>query len=359
MRRSFACFSLIPLLFLSGCNAIGDKTGSLSVIYAATAILSLLMLIGYCCVAKKKDPWFLLLFTSVLIVNISYFALAISQSLEEALLANRLAYLGSVFLPLSMWMIILQVTNIRYYKWLSSLLLGVGVVMFLIAASPGYWDIYYKDVVFQKINGVTVLHKVYGPLHGLYLIYLLGYFAAMVITIVHATLRNKIESLAYAAILAIAVLVNIGVWMIEQLVQIDFEILSVSYIISESFLLGLHLLMAETEKQKKELLQQALQEAVQPELPAPDPPAEQSQSTAAQEHLELFIAGISRLTPKEQLLYQCYISGMNTSQIMEQLSITENTLKYHNKNLYGKLGVSSRKQLLEIYKQAKTKNLLS
>ena len=35
---------------------------------------------------------------------------------------------------------------------------------------------------------------------------------------------------------------------------------------------------------------------------------------------------------------------------MQELSITENTLKFHNKNLYGKLGVSSRKQLLAVYK---------
>jgi len=35
---------------------------------------------------------------------------------------------------------------------------------------------------------------------------------------------------------------------------------------------------------------------------------------------------------------------------LQELSIAENTLKFHNKNLYGKLGVSSRKQLLEYAK---------
>jgi DNA-binding CsgD family transcriptional regulator len=38
---------------------------------------------------------------------------------------------------------------------------------------------------------------------------------------------------------------------------------------------------------------------------------------------------------------------------MAILNIKENTLKFHNKNIYGKLGVSSRKQLLEIHKQIK------
>ncbi|MBQ8910902.1 MAG: hypothetical protein IJY91_07675 [Oscillospiraceae bacterium] len=356
MRRYAIGISMLPLLImsLSGCHAIGDKSASLSVIYCVTALLSLIMLIVYCCVAHKKDPWFLLLFASVLIVNIGYVALAISRSLDEALLANRVAYLGSVFLPLSMCMIILNVTRIQYRRWLPVLMLAIGVLMFFIAASPGYLDIYYKEVFFEKINGVTVLNKVYGPLHGLYLIYLLGYFSAMVITIVRATVTDKIDSIAYAAILAIAVFVNIGVWMIEQLVRIDFEILSVSYIISESFLLGLHLFMAETEKQKAQLAQQAHEDTPAAELPEADAPSV-SKSPEHKEvdraRIELFVAGIAELTAKERMIYDCHISGMPTSDIMEKLNIKENTLKFHNKNIYSKLGVSSRKQLQEIYRK--------
>ena len=341
MRKTVVCFAPISLFLLSltGCNAIGDKSGSLSMIYGITALLSLLLLIGYCCIGKKRIPWFVLLFSSVLVVNIGYYALAVSQNLEQALMANRIAYLGSVFLPLSMLMIILNISGMHPPKWLSVALLGLGAVVFLIAASPGYLDIYYKEVYFQKINGVTILNKVYGPLHGIYLIYLLGYFAAMVGSIVRATLRDKVESIAYAAILAAAVFVNIGVWLIEQLVRIDFEILSVSYIISECFLLGLHLFIAENNRKKLQEPQSTSQEASLPQPASTLNPADQAQ-------LELFAAGLPRLTAKEQMLYDCYIAGMSTVQIMEKLNIKENTLKFHNKNLYSKLGVSSRKQLL-------------
>jgi len=342
MHGIAANFSLLPLL--AGGSMVGNKSGNLSIIYAVAALLSLLILIGYIC-SKKKNSWFVMLFSSVLVVNVGYYALALSQNLEAALFANRISYLGSVFLPLFMWMIILNVTNIRLPKWLCGLLIGIGVVVFLIAASPGYSDIYYQEVYFQKINGVTVLEKVYGPLHGIYLIYLLCYFAAMAATIVYATVKDTVASVTYAAILAVAVFVNIGVWMLEQLVHIDFEVLSISYIISESFLLGLHLFIAETEKKNAQLLQQAVQDAPLPEhtdTPSDAPDLE----TNAQ--LELFIAGLSRLTPKEQQLYDCYTAGMSTVQIMEQLTIKENTLKFHNKNLYGKLGVSSRKQLLRL-----------
>lgn len=360
MRRSLEILSPFVLfaLFLSGCGSVGTKSASVAVAYGVSAVLSLLLLAGYCRIAKKRDSWYLLLFASVLVVNIGYFALSISRSLDEALLANRISYLGSVFLPLSMLMIIINATHIRYRKWITNILFAVAVVMFLIAASPGYLPIYYKDVSFVIEDGIATLQKVYGPLHGLYMVYLFGYFAVMVSTIVYATVKDKIDSLAHAVIIAIAVFVNIGVWLIEQLVYIPFEVLSVSYVISESFLLGLHILMAEAEKLKSAsitIIQEAPpQEAQATQMPAtevapPDPDQLEHEKLAA------FVSGLSQLTPKERELFDCYVAGLTTDVIMEQLNIKENTLKFHSKNLYGKLGVKSRKQLAQLHKRAEKK----
>jgi len=42
-----------------------------------------------------------------------------------------------------------------------------------------------------------------------------------------------------------------------------------------------------------------------------------------------------------------YLNGKSAKEIQQIASISENTLKYHNKGIYSKLGVSSRKQLLQ------------
>ena len=360
MRRSLATLSPLTLfmLFLSGCGSVGTKTASIAVAYGVSAILSLFLLVGYCRITKKPNSWYLLLFTSVLVVNIGYFALSISQSLDEALLANRISYLGSVFLPLSMLMIIINATHIQYRKWITAILLALAVVMFLIAASPGYLPIYYKEVSFVIEDGIATLQKVYGPLHSLYMVYLFGYFVAMISTIVYTTVNDKIDSLAHAVIIAIAVFVNIGVWLIEQLVYIPFEVLSVSYIISESFLLGLHIMMAEAEKLKlsfhatnKEISSQEAHATEIPEAEVHPPNPEKIE----QEKLDTFVSGLAQLTPKEQALFDCYVAGLTTDVIMEQLKIKENTLKFHSKNLYSKLDVKSRKQLVEIHKRSEKK----
>ena len=60
------------------------------------------------------------------------------------------------------------------------------------------------------------------------------------------------------------------------------------------------------------------------------------------------ITQLPTLTPTEKTIYDYYVEGKAAKEILVLLDIKENTLKYHNKNIYSKLGVSSRKQMIEI-----------
>jgi len=353
MKKLFmgACALWLPLI-LTGCSKASNEGASISIIYGATAVLSLALLIGYLCIDRKRDRWFLLLFSSVLVVNIGYFVLSVSRDLGQALLANRIAYLGSVFLPMSMLMILLNITRLRCKRWLPALLFALAAAVFLIAASPGYLDIYYKEVSLITIGGASALQKVYGPLHCVYAVYLLCYFSTMVAVIIHASAKRKLDSTGHAVILAIAVLVNIGVWFAEQLSSFNFEFLSISYIISELFLLGLHLIASENRRLKTLVTEkeQALSEAAEASPAAAKIPPANAEDLAT-DCAKTFADGLQKLTQTEKLIFDAYVARATTKEIMVSLNIKENTLKFHNKNIYQKLGVSSRKELLEIYKQ--------
>lgn len=357
MKKSAGVVLLFLLLaaLLIGSGGVGSKAASMSAIYAATATLSLAAALGYWFLIREKEAWYILLFSSVFVVNAGYLMLSLSRTLSSALWANRLAYLGSVFLPLSMLMIILNTCRLKYSKRLPVLLLGAGAIVFLIAASPGVLDIYYQDVSLTVINGATVLEKVYGPWHCTYLLYLLAYMIATAAVIIHACVNKHVDSAIQALFMSAAFFINMGVWLLEQLVRIDFELLSVSYIVSELFLLLLCLM------QQKNAEAPAAQEA--PDTPHEEhnqtaiaPPRAdsevQTQETPAARTLEeqcaYFAAQRVYLTPTERAIYHFYLEGKTTKEIMAELNIKENTLKYHNKNIYNKLGVSSRKQLVMI-----------
>lgn len=353
---AIVCIIALTMLNLTGCSSVGGKNASFSVVYGACALLSLLLLIGSIFAVRKKRFWVIMLFSSVLVVNIGYTFLSLSRSLDAALWANRISYLGSVFLPLSMLMIILDVTNTKYRKLLPKILISISVIIFLIAASPGILPIYYKEVSFEHIDGASRLVKVYGVLHPLYLIYLISYFIATVTVIIRASVKKTVESIVHSVILGCAVFVNIGVWFIEQISDMDFEMLSVSYIISELFLLGVRLVINENQR-LREIVKRVegardYSESDRSAEKMLEKPVRDFQ--IAPERVETFIMGLKSLTPTEKAICDAHIARVTTKEIMANMNIKESTLKYHNRNIYGKLGVTTRKELLELHKYIKS-----
>ena len=59
-----------------------------------------------------------------------------------------------------------------------------------------------------------------------------------------------------------------------------------------------------------------------------------------------FLDGINTLTPTERKIFEHYLSGKSVKEIIAIADIKESTLRYHNHNIYSKLGVNSLKQLL-------------
>ena len=349
MKKSI--FSLISsfliILSFSGCSTSGEKTASLVGVYVATAVISFGLLLGYFLVIKKRELWFVLLFSCVFIVNVGYLCLAVSDTLETALMANRVSYLGSVFLPMAMLMIIAKAIKLKFNNALPYLLFVVGFLVFLVAASPGYLDLYYKEVSLQVINGVSVLNKVYGPWHITYYIYLFAYFAAMVGIIIKTSVKKLVFSSSQGIVLTLSVMVNIGVWFLEQFVDFGFELLSFSYIISELFLLGLNYLIQDEDKNNTLIItnDKINENTAENNSFIQEDALNNREDT---EKIELFQKGILTLTNTEKMIFDLYLEGDGTKDVLAKMNIKENTLKYHNKNIYGKLGVSSRKQLLEI-----------
>ncbi len=330
--------------------AMGAKSTSLAAVYGVAALLSLALLVACCLLVRKTKGWFVLLFSSVFVVNLGYTFLSLSTGLEMALWANRVSYLGSVFLPLAMLMILLNVTGTKHPKWLHGALGALAVAVFLITASPGILPIYYEEVSFAVVNGVSTLVKVYGPLHPLYLVYLLGYFAAMVAVVLRVWIKKTMSTTAHAVLLTVAVFANLGVWMIEQLVDIDFEMLSISYIISELFLLGIHLVMNEFQRLNRIVRQIEEDSSAEARTTQDSLLMHPVTGDFSPEKIEVFLMGLNTLTPTEREIYEAYLARATTKEILASMEIKESTLKYHNRNLYGKLGVSTRKELLELHK---------
>lgn len=69
---------------------------------------------------------------------------------------------------------------------------------------------------------------------------------------------------------------------------------------------------------------------------------------------QFYLDNLHLLTKKEKNILQLYPSDMSFKEMAQQLGITENTLKYHNKNIYSKLGLKSRKEAVQFIRLEKS-----
>lgn len=301
--------------------------------YAIMAVIATILLIGYTVLVRKKEPWLLLLYICVTVVNAGYFLLSISSNVTFAIFANDIAYLGSVFLSMSMLLTIVRLCGFDIKKKLVITLSIVGFVMFAIIATSGILPWYYKEVTLTYVDGAAKLQKIYGVLHPMYLIYLLSYFSAMVACIIQSIRKKMIASQRYAVLIAAIVFGNLAVWFIEKFIPWNFEFLSVSYLFSEVVLLGLYWMMQDYVR--VDLIERNSE------------PIDIATMPTEQKVLKIlaFLKPGERLSAREREILELVLLNKKRKEIADALCLSENTIKTYTRTLYGKIGVGSRDEL--------------
>lgn len=323
----------------------------MSTVYGLAMAVSFLMIGVYYYVDRKHDKWLLLLFVSVAVCDFGYFLLSLSKTLDAALWANRIAYLGNVFLPFSLLMMIMALSRFIYPKWLPKVLAAVNTIMFLIAASGGFLPIYYKDVSLGFADGYPVLIKEYGPLHPVYKVFLFAYFVAMVAVIAHTAVKKTVVSSKHTVFLAFVVIGNIAIWLVENMIHSSFEFLSISYIVTEGMILFLYSILQDygiTDTPKKDVT-------------VTEQPAETAEAIKAfsDEQIERIMkkwSAIDTLSQREKEVLRFLLENKKRKVIAETLFVTESTIKKHTAAIYRKLETANRAELFEKAKEYSVQN---
>lgn len=323
----------------------------MATIYGILCIVAL-VLVGVCfAVDRKRDFLLMCLFVSVFLCILGFFLISVSPTLEFALNANRLAYFGQVFLPLLMLLILLQFCGITCPRRLPVLLGCISAAIFLIAATPGIVPWYYSSATIEKVNGATHIIREYGPLHSLYYVYLALYFSGMLVIIGYAISKKLVVSPFQVFFLLAAVLCNLVIWLIGQILPRGFEYLSISYLSSEIFLLLLYGILQEYQLIGRD--EQGLSSRAQVYLEQTTVEAQECEpqdtnaffSASDIEHILAGCAQLSILTEREVEVLRHILANENRKQIAETLFVTENTIKKHTSSIFKKLDVKNRMEL--------------
>ena len=203
--------------------------------YDVMFAISLVMLIIYLFIWHKHfDIHFTMMFTFIAIQNLGYALTVHSKTLEEALTANKITYLGACFNILFMTLCVLEHCNILINKMMRIGIFASIFVLYGFVLTMGRNGLFYKDVDFEIRDGVgTLIKNEYGPMHTVYRTALTGLFLTAFVVIIYTYFKKRDVSKHNAQLLFAAEAVSFFSFFGGRLIFKNFELLPLAYIASE------------------------------------------------------------------------------------------------------------------------------
>ena len=201
--------------------------------YLITTLLSVinLIMLVYTYENKKANYYFMLSMLIMCVSNCGYLAMALSANLQEAVLANKIGYLGGCFIPLITLFLICTICNYRIPNLIRYVLYGYSFGVYFMVLTIGYCDLYYKDLSLGKLGDATILVHNYGIGHWFFYVILYGYLAAEIYILANQFLKKKAVSKNKLWTLSLMVILNIVIFIIGRMIQPDMEIMSALYVV--------------------------------------------------------------------------------------------------------------------------------
>ncbi len=148
-----------------------------SVFYDSCFAISLVLLAVYMFLWRKHfDVHITILFALVPIANLGQVLMAHSHSLEAALLANNIVYIGACYLQLILMLAVFSLCHIKLNRWVRTGLILLSTLVYLSSLTAGKSPLFYSEVTFAYVNGAGTIIKQYGIMHTVFIVVIVMYF---------------------------------------------------------------------------------------------------------------------------------------------------------------------------------------
>ena len=154
--------------------------------------ISALILLGYILIWQKHfDVHITIMNVLVPVVNLGFVLLSRSETLEEAVTANKITFIGGCFLVLDFMLIVFSQCGIHINRWLRTAALAIGFVIFTSVMNIGRSTLFYKNIWFERTDGVAILTKEYNIMHTVFYVYIFVCFSLSLGAVVYSYLWKK------------------------------------------------------------------------------------------------------------------------------------------------------------------------
>lgn len=143
---------------------------------------------------KGREHSYLLIFCmATMINNIGALAEIMARNSEEAMLANKFAYIGKVFIPLTFFFFVLQYCHIYLSPKIKLLMTFFHMFIAVLVFSFPAHKLFYTSITYVETGMFP--HNVFGHgvMYNVYTLCLVIYFIAIICVLVHSLKKEKVK----------------------------------------------------------------------------------------------------------------------------------------------------------------------
>lgn len=185
---------------------------------------------------RKSNYYYIVMIMLMMVSNAGYLATALSTNVEEIILANKISYIGSCFVPPVTISLICILTNCKMSSWIRGLIYGFSGMVYFMILTVGYNELIYKDVYLKSYRDVAVIGYTYGNGYKLQYVILIGHWVLEICLLFVALIKSRNVSRKNLICLVIMLTVNIYLYVVGKFINPAVEVIPLTYAIN-SFIL--------------------------------------------------------------------------------------------------------------------------
>ena len=208
---------------------------SLLITFIISSVLSLIYAMMW---HKHFDVHFTLIFVFLPISILGTYMLSVSSNLEEALLANRILYLGPCFGVPFLSLMIFYLCRVNVNRIIKAILLLMNSAIYAsVLLPPGTALSIYDSCSFEIKDGTGNLIKDYGQMHKLFIIMLIVYAVMCLCVLTYAFFRKKEASRMTILLLFVLEILSTGSYFARRLFDMPIEPTPFVYVLGQLIIL--------------------------------------------------------------------------------------------------------------------------
>ena len=186
---------------------------------------------------KSVNAFYPSTFYAITITNFGFLFQILSSNLSEALLANKLVFVGGAYLPVFVLMALISLCHLKVSETLRISLFSISSIIYLFAISSGYTDFFYRSAELISVNGISNIRAEYGIGYILFCLQLIGYGTAYLCIILFSLFHRKNVSLHSLISLSVIGGITLASFVISKRMGVESLVMPGVFLVDEYILL--------------------------------------------------------------------------------------------------------------------------